>query len=142
MFSLASPGFTKKKKRKKLDACQSLRIGIFHMKAWISGFSRKSSRPGRAGPSCMRPQLPGAGEQRHLQAGCNAPVGHSLHHSLSAPGRLHSLIIPITCLASISFCLRSPGFRTANSLSQVSEELGLSFSSFITLSKLLPLTTL
>lgn len=37
-------------KKRKADACQHLRIGIFHMKAWISGFSRKTRKPGHAGP--------------------------------------------------------------------------------------------
>lgn len=37
-------------KKRKPDACQHLRIGIFHMKAWISAFSRKTRRLGHAGP--------------------------------------------------------------------------------------------
>lgn len=41
-------------KKRKPDACQHLRIGIFHMKAWISDFSRKTRRPGRARPRVVR----------------------------------------------------------------------------------------
>ena len=89
-----------------------------------------------------RPRLPGAEEQRRLQTGRNALVCRSLHLSLSAcPGLLHLLIILTLCLAPVSFCLCSPGFTTANSLSKISEELDLSFSSFMTLGKLLPLST-
>lgn len=47
MLSLASTEFRKKRKT---TACQHLRIGTFHMKTWISGFSRKTIRSSLARP--------------------------------------------------------------------------------------------
>lgn len=58
-----------------------------------------------------------------------------------APGLLHLHAIPLTWLASLSLHLRSRGFTTANSLSKIFEEFGLSLSSFMTLGKLLLLST-
>lgn len=129
-------------KKRKPNACQHLRIGIFHRKAWISGFPGETRRPGHAGPRAG----PGHGRlELRSSAACRqdailhfATVSTTPYHP--APGLLHLLTVLITRLASASFCLGGGGFTTANSPSKISEELGLALSSSVTLGKLLPLS--
>lgn len=126
MLSLASTEFRKKRKT---NACQHLRIGTFHMKTWISGFSRKTIRS-----SLARPRVAHSHSGLELRIGCKTLACHSLHHSLSLTSFVHShfLFGPCKHLLLHGLC-----FTTTNFPSKISEKLSLSFSSFVTLGKLL-----